>query len=81
MIESPRGRPPDSDADGSSGGSGSSALIPNAKHSNEKARFRPPAVDVTSVGTVLSSANSSPTAYRQLQFVSMHSTLTVQVDR
>jgi len=44
MIESPRGRPVEMESVScpSKGGSGSSALIPKAKHSNEKARFRPP---------------------------------------
>lgn len=48
MMESPRGRPAECvspwacEADCSSGGRGSSALIPKAKHSKEKARSRLP---------------------------------------
>ena len=73
MIESPRGRPwwsskkrlPGWDGCawcGSKGGSGSSALMPKAKHSNEKVRSRPPPVPE---GPVEASSPNSKTATQQ----------------
>jgi hypothetical protein len=50
----------------SRGGKGSSALMPKAKHSNEKARLRPPPPEDASNGTIAfeesSQSISNPTA-------------------